>query len=119
MADLKLYDAEFKFMNLVWEHEPVNSTKLTGICAEQLGWKKPTTYTVIRKLAERGVLKNENATVIALVGRELVQQYEADMLLDKAFDGSVPSFIATFLKGKSLNEEDAQVLLKMIEEARK
>lgn len=119
MPDLKLYDAEFRFMNIVWEHEPVNSTKLANICAERLGWKKPTTYTVIRKLSERGIIKNESATVTALVKREKVQKYEAEMLLDKAFNGSVPSFIATFLKGKSLSEEEADVLLKMIQEAKK
>ena len=119
MNDLKLYDAEFKFMNIVWEHEPVNSTKLASICSEQLGWKKPTTYTVIRKLCERGIIKNECATVAALIKREQIQQYEADILLDKAFGGSIPSFIATFLKGRSLTEEEARNLQSMIMEAKK
>lgn len=118
MADLKLYDAEFKFMNIVWEFEPVNSRELSVICGERLGWKRPTTYTVIRKLAERGFVKNDNAIVTALVKREQVQKYEAEMLLDKAFDGSVPSFIAAFLKGKSLTEVEVRDLLKMIEEAK-
>lgn len=118
MDDLKLYDAEFKFMNIVWEFEPINSKELSVICGERLGWKRPTTYTVIRKLAERGFVKNENAIVTALVKREQVQQYEAGTLLDKAFDGSIPSFIATFLKGKSLTEEEADALQKMIEGAK-
>lgn len=119
MDDLKLYDAEFKFMNIVWEYEPINSKKLSVVCEERLGWKRPTTYTVIRKLSERGFVKNENATVTALVKREQVQKYEAEMLLDKAFDGSIPSFIATFLKGKSLTEEEARDLQNMIEGAKK
>lgn len=119
MEELKLYDAEFKFMNIVWESEPVNSKRLSEICGERLGWKRPTTYTVIRKLSERGFVKNENATVVSLVKREQVQQYEAEVLLDKAFDGSVPSFIAAFLKGRSLTKEEAQGLQKMIEEAEK
>jgi len=119
MEDLKLFDAEFKFMNIVWEFEPIHSKELSVICGERLGWKRPTTYTVIRKLAERGFLKNENATVTALVKREQVQQYEANNLLDKAFDGSIPSFIATFLNGKSLTEEEAHSLKKMIERAKK
>lgn len=118
MSDLKLFDAEFKFMNIVWENEPIHSKKLSEICYERLGWKRPTTYTVIRKLAERGFVKNENATVTALVTREQVQQYEADTLLDKAFDGSIPSFIATFLKGKTLTEEEARNLQRMIEGAK-
>lgn len=119
MADLKLYDAEFKFMIIVWELEPINSKELSVICGQRLGWKRPTTYTVIRKLAERGFVKNENATVTTLVKREHVQQYEAETLLDKAFDGSIPSFIATFLKNKSLTEEEVRDLQRMIKGARK
>lgn len=118
MSSLKLYDAEFKFMNIVWEYEPINSTELTKICNERLGWKKPTTYTVIRKLVERGIIKNEKATVFALIRRDQIQQYEADNLFEKAFDGSIPSFIAAFLKSRSLTEKDACILQKMIEEAK-
>ncbi|WP_143319753.1 BlaI/MecI/CopY family transcriptional regulator [Clostridium sp. HBUAS56010] len=118
MEDLKLYDAEFKFMNIVWEFEPISSKELSVVCGERLGWKRPTTYTVIRKLSERGFVKNENATVTALVKREQVQQYEAHNLLDKAFDGSIPSFIATFLKGKSLTEAEAHALQQLIEGAK-
>lgn len=118
MENLKLYDAEFKFMNIVWEFEPINSKKLSIICGERLGWKRPTTYTVIRKLSERGFVKNENATVTTIVKREQVQQYEASNLLNKAFDGSIPSFIAAFLKGKSLTEQEAHSLEKLIEEAK-
>lgn len=116
MTDLKLYDAEFKFMNIIWEFEPINSTKLINICKERLGWKKPTTYTVIRKLSERDIVKNENATVTALVKKEEIQKYEADTLLEKAFDSSLPSFIAAFLKGRSLTEEETRSLKKLIEE---
>jgi predicted transcriptional regulator len=119
MADLKLFDAEFKIMNIIWELEPINSTKLTQVCAERLGWKKPTTYTVIRKLADRGVLKNEDAIVTSLVQQELVQKYEADTLLQKAFNGSIPTFIAAFLDGKTLTEEDTDALMKMIKGAKK
>jgi predicted transcriptional regulator len=117
MEELKLFDAEFKFMNIVWLFEPINSKKLSDICGEQLGWKRPTTYTVIRKLSERGFVVNDNATVSALVKRDQVQQYEADNLLDKAFDGSIPSFIAAFMKGKSLSDEESAALQQMIKEA--
>ncbi len=119
MDELKLFDAEFKFMNIVWEFEPINSKKLSVICGDRLGWKRPTTYTVIRKLSERGFLVNDNATVSALIKREQVQQYEADNLLDRAFDGSIPSFVAAFLKGKSLTADEADTLRKIIEEAKK
>ncbi|TCO72160.1 BlaI/MecI/CopY family transcriptional regulator [Marinisporobacter balticus] len=117
--NLKLFDAEYKFMSIVWEHEPVNSTELTRLCQKKLGWKKPTTYSMIKKLSERGIMKNENATVTTLIEREQVQKYEADTLLEKAFGGCVPSFIATFLKGKTLSEKEAQEIKQMIEGAMK
>ena len=73
METPKIFESEYRFCLLLWEHEPVNSTKLAALCKEQLGWSKATTYTVIRRLGERGVLKNENATVTALLSREEAQ----------------------------------------------
>ena len=119
MQDLKIFDAEYKFLNIIWDIEPINSTKLTKICLEKLGWKKTTTYTVLRKLCERGILHNENATVISLIKREQVQKHESEILLDKSFDGSLPMFLATFLKDKKISEKEAAELKKMIEEATK
>lgn len=119
MENLKLFDAEYKFMSIVWEHEPVNSTELTRLCQKELGWKKPTTYSMIKKLSERGIMKNENATVTTLIEREQVQKYEADLLLNKVFDGSIPTFIASFLQNKTLSEKEAQEIREMIEEVTK
>lgn len=119
MEDLKLFDAEYKFMDIIWEIEPINSMELTKICREKLGWKKSTTYTMIRKLSERGILKNENATVTALVKREEVQKYESELLLEDKFDGSLPVFLATFLQDKKLSKKEAEEIQKMIEEATK
>lgn len=119
MEKFKLFDAEYKFMDIIWEFEPINSTELSKICFSRLGWKKPTTYNMIRKLSERGILQNENAIVISLIGREQVQKYETEALLEKTFDGSLPAFIATFLKDRKLSEEEAQKIRKMIEEATK
>lgn len=116
MENLKLFDAEYKFMSIVWANEPVNSTELTRICERELGWKKPTTYSMIKKLCERGIMKNEKATVTTLIEREQVQKYEADILLNKVFDGSIPSFITSFLKDKTLSEKEAQEIKTMIEE---
>lgn len=113
----KLFDAEFKFVSIIWDNEPINSTDLSRICLKELGWKKSTTYNMIRKLEERGILKNENATVTALVKREQVQKYESEVLLEKAFDGSLPIFLATFLKDKKLTKREAEEIKKMIEEA--
>lgn len=119
MEKYKLFDAEHKFMNIIWEHEPVNSTELSKVCLRELGWKKPTTYTMIRKLSLRGILKNKNATVTALVKREQVQKYESEVLLDKSFDGSLPTFLAAFLQDKKLSKNEAEEIKKMIEEATK
>lgn len=92
MSELKLFEAEFKFLNIIWEIEPINSTELTKICIKKLGWKKSTTYTMIRKLSERGILKNEEATVTSLVNRKQVQKYESEALLEKSFNNSLPIF---------------------------
>jgi len=112
---LKLFDAEYKFMSIVWAREPVNSTELTRICEKELGWKKPTTYSMIKKLSERGIMQNEKATVTTLIAREDVQKYEADTLVDKVFGGSMPSFVTAFLRGKTLSDKEAQEIKSMIE----
>ena len=112
---LKLFDAEYKFMSIVWEHEPVNSTELTRICEKELGWKKPTTYSMIKKLSERNIMKNEKATVTALIAREDVQKYEADVFIDRVFGGSMPSFVTAFLQNKTLSAEEAQAIKSLID----
>ncbi len=119
MTDLKLFDAEFKFMSIIWELEPINSTELVKVCQAKLGWKKSTTYTMIRKLAERGFLRNHEATVTTLVSREQVQQYESEALLENAFDNSLPAFLAAFLRDKKLSQEEAAAIQRMIKESAK
>ena len=115
--EYKLFDAEYRFMDIIWELEPVNSTQLCRVCQERLGWKKPTTYTVLRKLGERGLLRNENATVTTLVGREEVRQYESQAVVQRGFGGSLPVFVAAFLGQKKLTQREAAELKKLIEEA--
>ncbi len=119
MEKYKLFDAENKFLEIIWELEPINSTELTKVCFEKLGWKKSTTYTMLRKLASRDVLKNDNAIVTSLIKKEQVQKYESEALLEKTFDNSLPTFIAAFLKDKKLSKKDAEEIKKMIEEATK
>ena len=117
MEQYKLFDAEHKFVSLIWENEPVNSTELVRLCLENLGWKKSTTYTFLRKLCERGILKNEDAVVSSLVKREEVQKYESEILIEKAFNGSLPQFLTAFLDGKRLSSKEAAELKIIIEEA--
>lgn len=117
MEDYKLFDAEYRLMDLIWSKEPINSTRLSRLCLERFGWKKSTTYNLVRKLSERGFLKNESATVTALVRREQVQSYESEALVDRAFSGSLPAFVAAFLKGRTLSAKEADELRRMIEES--
>lgn len=117
MEEKKLFDSEFRFMNLVWEHEPVKSTELAKLCAQALGWKKSTCYTVLKKLSERGFVRNEQAVVTALVPREEVQKQESEAVVDKNFDGSLPAFLTAFLTDRKLTGKEADEIRKMIEKA--
>lgn len=111
----KIFASEYRFCLILWEHEPINSTRLAALCKEELGWSRPTTYTVIRRLSERGVLKNENTIVSALVTKEQVQQAEMEEMMDKTFEGSVPAFIAAFANSNRLTQEDIQQLEELIQ----
>ena len=119
MEKYKLYDAEYKFTSIVWDNEPINSTELVHLCADKLGWKKSTTYTVLKKLCERGILQNSAAVVTALVKREDVQKYESNAVVEKAFDGSLPKFLTAFLGERKITEQEADELKRIIEEATK
>ena len=116
MATPKIFESEYRFCQILWEHEPVNSTVLTQLCKEQLGWSKATTYTVIRRLAERGVLKNENATVTSLISKEQAQQSRLQEMMEETFEGSVPAFLAAFSKSKRLTAQEVAQLQSMIDD---
>ena len=119
MSIPKIFESEYRFCLILWEHEPVNSTELVRLCAAQLGWKKSTTYTVIKRLTERGVVRTENAVVTSLVSRDAVQRAESQEFLNRTFDGSLPQFLAAFTGGKKLNEQEIEALQKLIDENRK
>ena len=110
-----MFDGEYKFACLVWDHEPLGSGELVKLSAEKLGWKKSTTYTVLKKLCQKGILRNENAVVTALVKREAVQKYESQAVIEKAFDDSLPKFIASFLSDRKLSKQEAAEILALIE----
>ena len=115
MEERKLYDAEYRLLEIVWELEPLTSTELYKACLPRLGWKKSTTYTVLRKLCERGILKNEDSRVTALVKKEDVQRYESQAVVDRWFDHSLPGFVAAFLGEKKLSRKEAEELKKLID----
>ncbi|MDD2447501.1 MAG: BlaI/MecI/CopY family transcriptional regulator [Tissierellia bacterium] len=117
MEEFKLHDAEFKFTSLIWEYEPINSTELVRLCADKLGWKKSTSYTVLKKLCNRGILQNQDTVVTALVKQEDVQKYESNTVIEKSFDGSLPKFLTSFLGQRKITEKEAEELKQIIEEA--
>ena len=114
MSDLTLWDSEYKFMCVVWENAPVNSGELVELCKEKLGWKKSTTYNAIRKMSEKELIRNENAVVSVLVPKEMVQANESENFVERTFDGSLPSFLASFLGGKTISEKEAKRLTDLI-----
>ena len=115
----KIFESEYRFCLILWEHEPVKSSELVKLCREQLGWKPTTTYTVLRRLSDRGVLKNENTVVTSLVSRDEVQAAEIDELVEKKFEGSVPAFFAAFTKRRKISQEEIDEVQKMIDHFRK
>lgn len=115
METPKIFESEYRFCLVLWENEPVNSTRLVELCKKQLGWSKATTYTVIRRLSERGVVKNENATVSAIISKEQAQKSRLEEMVDETFEGSMPAFIAAFSKSKKLSREDVDQLKALID----
>lgn len=119
MSIPKIFESEYRFCLILWEHEPVRSSELVRLCKEQLGWKPTTTYTVIKRLSERGILKNENTVVSALVTKDEVQAAEIDELVEKKFEGSLPAFVAAFTKHKRISQEEIDEVQRMIDRFRK
>ena len=111
----KIFESEYRFCLILWENEPVNSTKLVELCKAQLGWSKATTYTVIRRLSERGVVKNENAIVSALISKEEAQASRLEEMVEETFEGSMPAFIAAFSRSKKLTRQEVDQLRALID----
>ena len=116
METPKIFDSELRFCEILWEHQPVKSSELVRLCAEKLGWKKSTTYTVIKRLTERGVVKTEDAVVTALVSRGEVQCAESRAFVERNLRGSLPGFLSAFVGGRGLSTEEADELRRMIAE---
>ena len=117
MSTPKIFESEYRFCQILWAHEPVKSTELVKLCREKLGWSKATTYTVIKRLSERGVVKSEDAVVTSLVSRQEAENARIDELVEETFGGSLPAFVAAFSRRQKLSAEEAAALRKMIEEA--
>lgn len=114
MKDLKLAESELRFMQIVWEKQPLSGAQLVALCTERLGWKKSTTYTVLKRLSEKDMVKNDNSVITALVSEKEVQAYESAAVVNRNFGGNLPDFVAAFMGGKKLNKKDADRLRQMI-----
>ena len=111
----KIFESEYRFCLILWDNEPVSSGKLVELCKENLGWSKATTYTVIRRLSERGVVKNENTVVTALISKEEARASRLEDMVEETFEGSMPAFIAAFSKSKKLSRQEVEQLQALID----
>lgn len=119
MQDFELGEVQARFADIVWDNEPVGSGELVRICADKLGWKKPTTYTVLRKLCEKGLFKNESGIVTSVISRDDFNSAKSEQFVEETFDGSLPAFIAAFTSHKKLGENDIEEIQKLIDSYRK
>ena len=118
MENLKLCESDYRFMTVIWDNEPVASGQLVELCRQQLGWKKATTYTTLKKLSEKGFAQNVDTIVTSLVPREDVQAYASEHFVEHTFRGSLPQFLVSFLGGKTISEEEAAELKRLIDQPR-
>ena len=118
MKEFRLYESEYRLLDLIWREEPLKSTELVKLAFKELEWKKSTCYTVLKKLETKGFVQNEKAVVTSLVVREQVQRYESEALLTRSFGGSLPAFIAAFTKSRSLSDQDVAEIQRLINASR-
>lgn len=119
MEDMRLGAVESRFADIIWQNEPLPSRELVALCQEQLNWKKPTTYTVLRKLCERGIFQNENGMVRSKISREQFYAMQSEQFVETAFSGSLPAFLAAFSSRKALTKEEVDQLRGMINDFEK
>lgn len=117
MTDLRLAAVESRFADIIWSNEPIASGELAKICERELTWKRTTTYNVLRKLCDRGIFQNEKGTVTSLVTKEEFYAAQGEMIVEEAFHGHLPAFIAAFTKRKALTADEIAEIRKMIDEA--
>ncbi len=116
---IELGEIQEAFAHIVWEHEPISSGELVKVCEKELNWKKPTTYTVLRKLCEKGLLQNVNGIVTSVISRESFYSANSEQFVHDKFDGSLPAFIAAFMSRKNLTAQEADEIQAMINTFRK
>lgn len=119
VRDMEIGEVQERFANLVWDHEPIPSGQLVKLCEQELNWKKPTTYTVLRKLCEKGLFQNVNGVVSSVMSREQFASRRSEQFVDNTFHGSLPAFVAAFTAQKGLSAQEAEEIQQMIDKFRK
>lgn len=119
MAQIELGEVQETFAHIVWDHEPVGSGELVKICEKELHWKKPTTYTVLRKLCEKGLFQNIDGVVSSVISRDAFYSAKSEQFVQETFDGSLPAFIASFISRKELTAKEAEEIQRMIDTFKK
>ena len=116
METPKIFESEYRFACIVWEQEPITTRALVQLCEQRLGWKRTTTYTVLKRLSERGVFQTEHSVVTSKIPKEAIQHGESRQFVKRTFGGSLPGFLAAFLGGETISEEEAEALKQMIDQ---
>lgn len=114
--EYKLAETEARFAELIWQKEPISSPELVKLCEKEFAWKKSTTYTVLKKLCDRGIFQNEKAQVTSLVSKEEFYGYKSRKMVEDSFDGSIPRFLAAFMGGKKLTKQQAEEIKSLIDD---
>lgn len=118
MEDYTLGMVEGRFADIIWEHAPISTGELTRLCERELGWKRTTTYTVLKKLSDRGFFENQNGTVVVKLSREEFYAKQSERYVQQSFDGSLPGFLTAFTSRRKLSEKEIEELERIIEENR-
>ena len=115
MADIKLGEIESRFADIIWSQKPLSSGQLAELAQKELTWKKSTTYTILKRLCERGIFQNQNGTVSSLISKEEFYALQSEKFVEETFDGSLPAFLAAFGSRKKLSEKEVEELKRLIE----
>jgi len=118
MEKYKLGEMEQKFADIIWDKAPIKTRDLIGICSEEFDWKRTTTYTMLKRLCDRGIFKNENGTVIVLMVKEKFLAEKGEEFLEESFEGSLPRFLTAFIRRKKISEKDIGEIQQLIDEYR-
>ena len=119
MQDMKFGAVESRFADIIWENAPISSGMLVKLCQEELSWKKPTTYTVLRKLCEKGIFENRDGTVVVRITREEFYALQTEQFVEENFQGSLPAFLAAFMGRKKLSRNEIAALQQLIDDQKK